>query len=84
MSSTDLLTLIVVTLFAVGFIFMGRRRGQPAWVTGGNIAGSVTLFIGIRWAAEIGQDAFYAALVVAAGVALWSQTEHLWWRLRGP
>ena len=83
MNSTDLLTLIVVAVFAVGLIVMGSRRGEPAWVIGGNVAGFVTLFIGVRWAAEIGQDAFYAALVVAVGTAVWAQTEHLWWRLRG-
>jgi hypothetical protein len=82
-NSTDLLTLIVVALFVAGLIVMGARRGEPAWVIGGTVAGVVTLFIGIRWAAGIGSDAFYAALVVAVGMAVWAQTEHLWWRLRG-
>jgi len=42
----------------------------------------VTLFIGVRWAAENGADAFWAAMVVAVGVAVWGQTEAFWWRRR--
>lgn len=83
MSSTDLTLLVITVVLVVVLIVQGRRRAEPPWVIGGSIAGMVTLFIGVRWAAGIGADAFWAAMVVAIGIAVWGQTEFLWWRRRG-
>ena len=81
---TDALPLIIAAaLPIVALVVGGRRRGEPAWVIGGNIAGYLFLAAGIVWASRIGSEALWAAFVAAFGVAVWAQIEFLWWRRRG-
>lgn len=81
---TDFVALALSVLFLMLVIIVtGRRRGEPAWVIAGYVAGGILLSIGVIWAASIGQDAFWAAMVVAIGIGLWGQIEFLWWRRRG-
>ena len=74
-------------IFAVAFpalvlVFTGWRRHEPAWVVVGNVMGYLTLAAGIVWASGIGSSALWAAFLAALGVAIWAQTEVLWWRRR--
>jgi hypothetical protein len=60
---TEALTaLMSLALPIVALVLIGRRRQQPAWITGGTIAGFLTLAVGIVWAANIGADALWAAM----------------------
>ena len=81
---TDLFAPALAVLFLVVVIIAtGYRRGEPAWVIAGYVVGGIILGIGVIWAAFIGQDAFWAAMLVCIGIALWGQVEFLWWRRRG-
>ena len=66
-----------VVFVLVALIFNGLRHRDPAWVIAGSVAGCAILFLGVGWAGSIGSDALWAALIAAAGVALWGQVEYL-------
>jgi len=80
---TEAVPLIFAVAFpAVALVVTGWRRREPAWVVGASVAGYLTLAAGIVWAAGIGSSALWAAFLAALGVAIWGQTEALWWRRR--
>ncbi|HET8778299.1 MAG TPA: hypothetical protein VFN76_11625 [Candidatus Limnocylindria bacterium] len=81
------MTDVIPVLFAATFLIMailisGRRRGEPAWVIIGNVAGGTILMIGLIWAASIGADALWASMLAVVGIALWGQIEFSWFRRR--
>ena len=81
---TEALTVLMsIALPIVALVVIGSRRHQPAWITGGTIAGFLTLAAGIVWASSIGADALWATMIGAFGVAVWGQFEWLWWRRGG-
>jgi hypothetical protein len=61
---------IVLVLVATAF---GRLRHEPWWTIAATAIGANAFLIGIRWATTLGQEAFWAAALAAAGFGVWTE-----------
>lgn len=60
-------------IFVVVAVVFGRMRHDPWWAVAVTAVGATTFLLGLRWAGNIGNEAFWAAALASGGTAAWAE-----------